>query len=450
MKAFIPPANALAANRDHLASVLVFCLGLLLQVSRIPARIVSMPSRLESTLFDVTLFAPFVAALLLLPKSKHPPDRLWIVATATVLSFVASTFLALLSGGSGEKVLTMVAGTVAICLFLPGSRRLADSLVASDGAPLFRGLQFGFLILTLYLYQDGAYTSQKFNSDLANLGFIDTGGIYRNVVTMLGGMALCASLSDISPRKLPPWPALVLDLVVAGAVLYLTFRIPGKGAWVSAGVVSTVFLLLMIQARRPGLVLLIVGGVIAISPLVYDRLGRYFQLYLSDASSQGFTGRTAFWHYAWKVINDRGSYLMGLGFDSAFGTSYIFGVAHFHNEFVNALYCGGVVGVTLLTIWIAFYLFRVVRGAASAVVSENGRLMVFCCLYGAFTASRLGTEVPITNFMEPLPLWILCTAVVAVATGNVTAPKSGLVGSRWGHLVAAPGRPKGVRARVGG
>jgi O-antigen ligase len=420
--------------------LIAFAVGFIVEVARIPGQAVTMPPRLESLFFNALVCLPFLASVLLFPRRQSPNDRLWLMACVTTISFTLSTVVGMVSAEVDDKLLTMVGSTVALVIFMVTSRRMAEPLIALDLMPLLRGLQVGWLVLVAYIQLAGLLAPQVLNENMQSLGFAEVKGINRNTVTLLAVMALGAALTDLTSRKRPRWLALALDAATIAGVLYIVYRVPGKGAWVSVGLALVTYIVLMIRIGRWGTVMASIGIIAAVAPVLYERGSKYLMYYLSVASSEGFTGRTQLWQGAWDHIRERKAYFLGFGYESAYSVSQNFGVSHFHNEFVNAFFCGGVVGLSLLVVWIGLYLYKVTVGAFRVAGQESGRPVVFCLFYGAFIVSRLMSDVSITTFMEPMPMWLLTTAVVGVAMQGAAARRAAPGASRWGDLMAPPKR----------
>lgn len=432
----MPPLEA------GLVSLIGFSIGMLVATARLPGLIVDMPNRVGTVVFDAMLCAPFLVAIALLPRRRDEAGGLWLLAAATVASFSLSTLMSILTGAAEEKMLTMIGGTVVLVIFLLGARKLGGPIATVGFMPLLRGLQVGYIVLALYVLMTGRLAAEVLDEGLQQLGFVEIRGIQRNTVTLVALMALAATLTDLSTRKRPAWPALALGAVTVALVVFIVFRVPGKGAWLGAGMMLLTYLILMIWSRRWGMLLTALGIAAAAAPLLYQRASTYLMYYLNAPESGNLTGRTLIWEAAWRTVESSRAYVLGFGYESAFGEAQYYGLAHFHNEFVNALYCGGVVGLALLAAWIGVYLFKSSLVALSGVGTEDGRVLVFCCLFGVFILSRLMADVSITAVIEPLPLWFLCSAMLGAALREPTERSAGVDAGRWGDLVA---RPRSVR-----
>jgi O-antigen ligase len=418
--------------------IIGFAVGFIVEVARIPGQAIEMPPRLESLTFNALVCLPFLAALVVFHRRQSPNDRLWLLAAAATISFTLSTVVGVVSAEVDDKLLTMVGSTVGMIIFLVAGRRMAESLIAVDILPLLRGLQVGWLVMVAYVQFAGLLAPQVLNENMQSMGFAEVRGINRNTVTLLAVMAMSASLTELSTRKRPSWLTMALGAATIGGVLYIVYRVPGKGAWVSCGLALLTYIALMIRSGRVGTVFASIGLVAAAAPFLYERGSKYMMYYLSVSSSEGFTGRTLLWQGAWEHIRERGAYFLGFGYESAYSVSQMFGVSHFHNEFVNAFFCGGVVGFSLLSVWILLYLYKATLGALRTVGEESARPIVFCCFFGAFIVSRLMSDVSITTFMEPMPMWLLTTAILGAATQTEMARRAAPGTSRWGALMAPP------------
>lgn len=369
-----------------------------------------------NTIARVTIpLAPFVLALFLLPAKTPQKDILARLNYGVMIVFVTSTVVSVVLR-SHPMLMTILGGTTGMAISYFGGVRLASYCDERVADRFLAGIQVGFLMFGLYMILSGNISLARIGAGVIDQQFFDTENIGRNVMTLVGLTALAATFAGIG-RRATTRERLALDLSVCVLALYFVYIVPGKGAWAGAGFLVVAFVgVLLRRGDWRWLVAIAIALVFAV-PIMYERIFQYLYIYEQHGSAFTLSGRIFLWQAAFKAVAAGKAYLLGFGYDSAVEvSSKVLGglpLLHFHNEFVNAYYDGGIVGVAAITgalfaaYWFAFKQSFLVPARRQSVAS------LFAGFFLVLLTSRLMTDVTLTTMGQSVLLWFFCCGMLS-------------------------------------
>jgi O-antigen ligase len=369
-----------------------------------------MPARLGSVIYALALALPAALAMVLLPStSGRAALEKWNIAW--VCSFLFSTVLSLVLY-THLKLLTVVANSALLPVLLFGLMRIANHSRLQDFRNCLTGIQVGFVLFSAFMLMSGNIVSAHVGVGIIDETFDTTAGVGRNTFTLAAAISLAASLSGLGRRGFHlRW----LEIASIALALYSVYIVPGKGAWLSAGFLLAVAGGVLFFSRKWGA--LGVAGVtfVALVPFLYARLYQYMVAYFMSGAALTFSNRLPLWKAAFVAVHTKHAYLFGFGYGSAFDVaSKVFEepLLHFHNEFVNAFYEGGICGTVLLFGAFFYAMYLSIIKSRRLVMYPEGRVAIFCMLIFFLLFSRLASEVSLTIFNGILPMWFYCSGLL--------------------------------------
>ncbi len=383
-----------------------------------------LDERIDSGLVDVLFILPAIVTLLSLRKFILRSGPLSVIGFSTAIFFTL-TSIANVIAAPDAKILTIIGSTSCLIMFVVGFGRFGGRITTAEfriflTAVCLAGSAFVVVLLTF-----GGASRAEIGVTQIQSDFLEVGGIHRNGATLVALISLCSALALIlGARKID-----ILTTAVAGVSIvlagYLIYAFPGKGAWLSGGIimVATAFMAYLYK-RRWMLIGFVAGGVVLI-PVLFRRISDYLLVYGHEASSTTLSGRTILWDAANKGVFEHGRWPWGFGFDGAYSysTNVIGGqLYHFHNELVNAFFCGGVIGVVLLSLWVITYLiYSYVLMMRARRDGDNRAIAAFGVFIGLLILSRLYSDVSLTALCEILPAFTLMAAILNYKVGDLMA-----------------------------
>jgi O-antigen ligase len=411
------PRSVAGPNNRATVTALAFWAGLSIPFSNMPQAMFEVSDRLGTVIRLGITLAPYALALVLVNDRERSlgGDRLSHLNLAWVISLSLSTVVSLgLSGHS--KALTMIGGTLGLIVGYLGATKMAKFSGVNGVGSFVSGIQLGFLVFGIYMILSGNISRSGLGAGLITETFADIENVGRNTVTFIALIAFAGSLYGLASRRLAR-DQLFWDISTAALALYYVYIIPGKGAWFGAGLMLMAFLLVLLKRRAwhrftGGIVLLLLAA-----PAVIERVYQYLVVYERSGAAFSLSGRLFLWQAALRTVSAAKAYLLGFGYDSAYEVSSKIlptkNLLHFHNEFINAYFDGGVIGLVLVSAVLFLAAWGAFRQNILDPNQRNESPSLFCYFVVVLVFSRVMTDVTLTTFTHAVPLWFYCCGLLS-------------------------------------
>lgn len=340
----------------------------------------------------------FLVLCIVLVKPRRPDTPLKMAFSAKlVLAFLCWAGMTVLWTHADSKFIAFgywgaMALDVSVIYFLLRTTHVQQIAVAS-----LKGIVCGAFILAIVaLY----FTASKGINRLGDATFLHPNSIGHQV-------ALGSLLSIyLAMHKATGTVSRICWFAVAMSLIFCLLQTLSKTSIVAFAISCLVFVTQSTTSLTKKVLML--SGIASITAISYALIAMYLEQYLaSDGGKTATTlsGRTELWETAWKLIKENP--IVGYGLLSF--RDYLPKVSHMqaphaHNEWLNAWFQYGVVGVALVTmIYISFY--TLARRAARISCLQQESTLAFVLLL--FVLVRGVTEAHITSLVFPLPLMML-------------------------------------------
>lgn len=380
-----------------------------------------LDDRIDSGLVDILFILPAIVTLLSLRTFVLRAGALSTIGFTTAIFFALTSVLNIIAVPDA-KILTIIGSTSCLILFVVGFGRFGGRITTAEFRIflLWVCLAGSSFVVVLLLF--GGASKADIAVTQIQSDFLEVGGIHRNGATLVALITLSAALGLIlGNSKFNPF-TLGVALVSIALSVYLIFAFPGKGAWLSAFIILAATTVLAYFYRKRIILLGFAVGAVVVVPFLFKRISEYLLVYSHEASSSTLSGRTILWKAAMTGVFEHNRWPWGFGFDAAYSySSNVIGgqLYHFHNEFVNAFFCGGVIGVVLLSLWVLTYLIYSLVLASRARQGVNNReIAAFGLFIGLLILSRLYSDVSLTALCEVLPAFTLMAAILNYKVGE--------------------------------